>query len=231
MTGGKDAPHVEWKGPHGTKWEDGKPVAGGPPATPATPGAPAPQIPTIGPETTTRAWFHTGGPYQAKPGAPVWSDVQGRKEGLPASGLHPNVPGIATPGNVGLREWYQVTLPDGRVVITQKTYKGPGKGPVSKGVALDINAALAAQLYPGGPSTFPSGAGGFKVTRIGKTLPAGVTPGIQTPRAVATPPAAPAAAAPPATLPTTTTARRSTTDGRIARGGAANHGPQHPRAR
>ena len=37
MTGGKDAPHVEWKGPHGTKWEDGKPVAGGPPATPATP--------------------------------------------------------------------------------------------------------------------------------------------------------------------------------------------------
>jgi hypothetical protein len=71
MTGGKDAPHVEWKGPHGTKWEDGKPVAGGPPAAPPRPGARRTGDPTADSnhrtnQTTRATWFHTGAPYRVQ---------------------------------------------------------------------------------------------------------------------------------------------------------------------
>lgn len=123
---------------------------------------------------TKATWFDTGGKI------PGWSDPSGQREGGQASGLPSTTPGIATPGRTGLGEWFQVTLPDGRVVVTQKTDVGPGKGPQSKGIGLDVNAALASQLYPGGPSTFPSGRGGFHVKPLGPRLPSGMTPGLQT---------------------------------------------------
>jgi hypothetical protein len=123
---------------------------------------------------TKATWFDTGGKI------PGWSDSSGQREGAQASRLPSTTPGIATPGSAGLGEWFQVTLPDGRVVVTQKTDVGPGKGPQSKGVGLDVNAALASQLYPGGPGTFPSGKGGFHVKPLGPRLPSGIKPGLQT---------------------------------------------------
>jgi hypothetical protein len=89
-------------------------------------------------------------------------------------------PGIATyegkRGREGLGEWYEVTTPDGRTMYLQKTDVGPGAGPRRKGVGLDINAPASDILYPGGPSTFPSGKSGFTYRRIGPKLPEEVTP-------------------------------------------------------
>src|SRR5262249_55330034 len=109
--------------------------------------------PLTGP-TTRATWFHTGAPYQSPGGR--WYDPQGQREGPPASGLPDTVPGIATPGSTGLGEYHQVTTPDGRSIVVRKTDVGPGTGPLSRGVGLDINAPAAAALFPGGPETFPS---------------------------------------------------------------------------
>lgn len=153
-----------------------------PPGVPGGPAAP-PQVPGVGQPSyeggTKATWFHTGAPYQGTPGGPVWSDPSGRAEGAPASRMPSTTPGIATPGRGGLGDWHEVTLPDGRKFVYQKTDVGPGRGPQSKGIGLDINAPFAAQAYPGGPGTFPSGKGGFQVRRIGKQLPSGVQPGLQ----------------------------------------------------
>jgi hypothetical protein len=160
-----------------------------PPASSQPPGAQEPQGTPQQPnyEGGTKAtWFHTGDPIKTPGG--TWDDPSGRREGAQKSGLPASTPGIATPGDKGLGEWFQVTLPDGRVVVTQKVDKGPGKGPQAKGIGVDVNAALASTLYPGGPKTFPSGKGGFHVQPLGKTLPAGVKPGIQS--GTATPQAA-----------------------------------------
>src|SRR5262249_53933748 len=76
-----------------------------------------------------------------------------------------------------LGDWYRVTTPDGRVAIVRKSDIGPGKEPQSRGVGADINAALASQLYPKGPSTFQEK--GWGIQRIGPTLPEGMRAGIQ----------------------------------------------------
>jgi hypothetical protein len=123
-------------------------------------------------------WFHTGGPIRTPGG--TWYDPQGQKEGAPASGLGHDVPGIATPGRAGLGEWFKVTTPDGRVVYTQKTDIGPGRGAQRRGVGLDVNAPLSKDLFPGGPGTFQQR--GWQVERVGPKLPEGITPGIQPPQ-------------------------------------------------
>jgi len=122
---------------------------------------------------TKGTWFNAGAPIGS------WSDPAGRREGAQASRLPHTDPGIATPGRGGLGEWHEVTLPDGRVMVMKKSDVGPGRAAQKRGVGVDINAAAAAQLYPGGPGTFPSGAGGFHVRRIGKNLPPGMQPGLQ----------------------------------------------------
>ena len=100
----------------------------------------------------------------------VWTDAQAqaRREGAHASGLPINTPGFATAGREGLGHWYEVTLPDGRKYVTQKTDIGP------TGV-VDINAALASNAYPGGPETMPGGKASARY--LGSKLPEGMTAG------------------------------------------------------
>lgn len=119
-------------------------------------------------------WFHTGPPIQGKDG--VWHDPSGEREGPPASGAPHSEPGIATPGRKGLGEWYEVVAPDGSVHVVRKTDIGPGRGPQSKGVTADINAALTSQIYTK-PGEFKEK--GWKIRHLGKNLPTGVTPGRQ----------------------------------------------------
>jgi hypothetical protein len=99
-----------------------------------------------------------------------WTDAQAqaRREGAHASGLPISTPGFATAGRGGLGHWYEVTLPDGRKIVTQKTDIGPS------GV-VDLNAALASSAYPGGPQTM--GGGKVSTRYIGANLPEGMTAG------------------------------------------------------
>jgi hypothetical protein len=113
----------------------------------------------------------------------VWHDVQAqqRGEGPHASGAPITTPGIALPSRQTLGGWYEVTLPDGRKVVTQQT----DIGPMRKGGIVDFNAALASQLYPGGPQAFPSGGARASTRFLGKSLPEGVSPGLQRERRAA----------------------------------------------
>jgi N-acetylmuramoyl-L-alanine amidase len=105
----------------------------------------------------------------------VWTDTEAmrRREGPHASGLPIGTPGFAHPGRKGLGGWYELTLPDGRKVITQKTDIGP------KGV-IDLNAALAASVYGSRQAAVAAERRGPITGRyLGQNLPEGVTPGLQ----------------------------------------------------
>jgi uncharacterized protein (TIGR02594 family) len=164
----------------------GKAKGGGPAGTPGTPSGAGGAVGTPGtPGGNVRAtWFQAGAPFQAGPGAPIWSDPSGRREGPPASGMSAQEAMIATPGRAGLGEWHRVTSPDGRIGYFRKGDVGPGQGPRARGVGADIGGAAAAQFYPGGPKTFQER--GWGVERIGKDLPEGLSPGLQ-PRAMSPP--------------------------------------------
>jgi len=91
--------------------------------------------------------------------APGWSDpsVGANRQ---ASGLPQSAPGIALPTRAGLGQQFDLTTPEGRTVHTRQTDVGPAAW---TGRGVDVNAALASQLYPAGPRTFPTD-GGFRVS-------------------------------------------------------------------
>lgn len=125
-----------------------------------------------GPTTTGRQTWFNPRPYNyVDPATGIsWLDTSARalREGPHASGLPLGTPGFATVGRQGLGGWHQVTLPDGRQYIVQKTDIGP------PGV-VDLNAAFASKAYPQGPQSVASGR--TSVQYIGPTLPEGMTPG------------------------------------------------------
>lgn len=122
---------------------------------------------------TKATWFYTEpGGYRGDNG--LWNDVQGAREGKPASGMPSQVPGIATPNRRTMGDYFRVVGPNGREEIAQQTDHGPGPGPVSRGIGLDVNAPLAdAMGYA--PQNFPSG-GQFKVEHLGAEPPTGYEP-------------------------------------------------------
>jgi hypothetical protein len=132
-------------------------------------------IPTTGKinSGTVITWFNPKPWIWTAPDGTVWHDASAerRNEGPYASGLPANTPGVALPNKETLGEWVKITLPDGRVVVTQQVDIGPSGG------ILDISAPLAAQLYLDGPSTIKPGP--WIAERIGRELPSGVNPGIQ----------------------------------------------------
>jgi hypothetical protein len=137
----------------------------------------APQTGPTGADVTGRmTWFNPRPWSYTDPNTGItWTDTSARArgEGPHASGLPISTPGIATAGRGGLGGWYEVTLPDGRKFVTQKTDVGP------PGV-VDLNAALASQAYPRGPQSIPRGRATARY--LGRNLPEGLQPGIQRPR-------------------------------------------------
>ncbi len=131
-------------------------------------------IPTYGEVASGKhiTWFNPKPWKWTAPDGRVWDDSGARNnnEGFNASGLPSDTPGIALSNHETLGDWVKITLPDGRIVVTQHVDMGP------PGV-MDISGPLADQLYPDGPDTIQQGH--WKVERIGKDLPSGITPGIQ----------------------------------------------------
>ena len=120
-------------------------------------------------------WFNPRPRSYTDPNTGItWTDTSARArgEGPHASSLPISTPGIATAGRGGLGGWYEVTLPDGRKFVSQKTDVGP------PGV-IDLNAALASQAYPRGPRSVPGRA---SARYLGRDLPEGMRPGLQRPR-------------------------------------------------
>lgn len=122
---------------------------------------------------TKGTWFYTEpGGFKGDNG--VWNDVQGAREGKPASGLSSDIPGIAVPNRNTLGHYYRVQAPNGEEQIVQQTDYGPGRGPVANGIGIDINAPLA-DRFGYTPKNFPSG-GQFKYEYLGKENPEGDLP-------------------------------------------------------
>jgi hypothetical protein len=116
-------------------------------------------------------WFDTNpGGYKG------WNDPAGAREGKHASGLPGDTPGIATNDPSKLGQWVMLHSPDGRSSAVRYVDIGPGKRSTSKGVVRDINAAAADQFgYT--PKTYTEK--GWSHDHIGKELPPGISPGLQ----------------------------------------------------
>ena len=117
-------------------------------------------------------WFNPNPYTWTAPSGVVWNDKSARhfKEQENASGLSIDVPGVALPNRKTLKGWWRITLPDGRVVVTQQVDIGPrGKG------VLDLNAALASQFYDGPKNV----TGKWSAIYLGKELPKDISSGEQ----------------------------------------------------
>jgi hypothetical protein len=126
MTGGKDAPHIEWRGPRGEKAPEDAAASAGP-----TGGGGS----AADRKTVKGSVFGSGFGFGNDPTEPY-----GRKT---ASGVRNTVPGIALPSREGLGKKFEVTTPDGRKFVLPQTDLGPA---AYTGRGIDISASAAQQM-------------------------------------------------------------------------------------
>ncbi|MET3969094.1 hypothetical protein [Bradyrhizobium sp. S3.9.1] len=149
MTGGKDAPHIEWRGPRGEKSPQDAAASAGP-----TGGGGS----AADRKTVKGSWFGSGAGWH-DPSEPV-----GRKT---ASGRSNQLPGIALPDRSGLGKMFEVTTPDGRTFMLPQTDIGPHP---RTGRGIDITSSAATQMgYTS--KNFPTDKG-FSYRRVDEQIAA-----------------------------------------------------------
>jgi len=146
----KDPAHLEWRGPHGSKFADGGGSRFGANGTPSAEGTG---------KSVKGSWFGSG---------PGWHDPSEPAGKLTASGEPLSVPGIALPSRSTLGQMFEVTIPDGRKFTLPQTDLGPAAR-TRRGI--DINSAAATQMGYSA-KTFPTDAR-FSYRRIDEALAKG----------------------------------------------------------